>query len=125
MSEDKRARDTATAAFRRWAKLGQPDAERIRERGYKGAADLVACCAVFVLLKSRELKRYRSNTAAGEILRAVREVYMEEPMRPLRRQEVTLRVRRLANERYVSERRVYEWLRIARNMWWQYRNTQY
>lgn len=123
MSEDKRARDTATAAFRRWAKLGEPDVERIRARGFKGAADLVACCAVFCVLESRALKKYRSNTAAGEIVRAIREVYMEEPMRPLRRQEVTMRVRRLAQERYVSERQVYSWLSQARKMWWEYRKT--
>lgn len=124
MSEDKRARDQATAAFRRWAQLGCPDAEEIKTRGYGAAADLRSCCAVFVVLQSRERKRIRSNTAAGEILRAVREVYMEEPTRPLRRQEVTLRVRRLAVERYVSERQVYTWLWQARKLWWEFRRKE-
>ena len=121
MSEDKRARDTATAAFRRWAKLGCPDVELIRMRKYKGAEDLTACCAVFCVLESRAAKKYRSNTAAGDILRAVKDVYMQEPVRPLRRQEVTMRVRRLAQEKYVTERMVYLWLHQARKMWWEFR----
>lgn len=121
MSEDKRMRDAATAAFRRWARFGCPDAEKIEMAGYKMPEELLACCAVFVVLEQRERRKYRSNTAAGEILRAVREVYMAEPGRPLRRQEVTMRVRRLATERWVSERMVYFWLSQARKLYWEFR----
>jgi len=118
MPGSKRDRDRATNAFRRWARAGCPAAEEIRT--VKGAEDLMACAAVFVMLEKEKL-RGRENNAAAEIAKAVREVYMEEPHRPLRKLEVTFRVRRVAAECWVSERQVYTWLARARSMWWAYR----
>lgn len=118
MSERKRARDRATEAFRRWARAGCPRFEKIRDG--RGAEDLRACAAVFDEL---ERGRRRANFPAEEIERAVRGVYMEEPRRPMRRTEVTMRVRRLACELYVSERMVYFWLARARALWSRYRDA--
>ena len=113
MSESKRDRDRAMGAFRRWARAGCPGPDQIR-RNTKGAADLLACASVFAMLTS---DRGRKNFAAEDIARAVREVYMIDPCRQMRPGDVTLRVRRLAVERYVSERMVYFWLARARKMW--------
>lgn len=120
MSEGKRERDSATIAFRRWARAGCPEGEEIRRDGSDMERDFRACAAVFVMLE-REAVRGRENTAAAEIRRAVEEVYMAEPRRPMRKNEVVMRVRRLAAERYVSERAVYKWLRRARMLWWRVR----
>ena len=99
---NKRERDRASEAFRRWARAGCPGFDQIRD--VKGSEDLRACAAVF--------------DAAGELIRrAVREVYMEEPRRPMRRAEVTMRVRRVGFECGVDERTVYRWLGAARKMW--------
>ena len=116
MSESKRDqdRDRATEAFRRWARAGCPGADEIRGNT-KDAADMKACASVFVTLWA--MQRGRKNFAAEDIARAVREIYMVEPSRPIRPGDVTLRVRRLAVERYVSERMVYYWLAMARRMW--------
>ena len=123
MSGSKRDRDRATEAFRRWARAGCPGVDQIKD--VKGAEDLRACVAVFEELKEESDMAHRGagrmNTAAADILRAVRKVYMEEPDRPMRKLEVTMRVRRLAVESYVSERRVYEWLARARSLWWRAR----
>lgn len=122
MSGKIRDRVRATEAFRRWARAGCPEPEQIRTDrvGHEAAEDFRACAAVFAVL-DKESRRGRANNPAEEIVRAVRCVYMEEPFRRLRRQEVSLRVRALALERYVSEREVYYWLAKARAMWWKYR----
>jgi len=122
LSGKKRDRDRATEAFRRWARAGCPTPEQIREEkaGHEVAEDFRACAAVFAALE-RERRRGRENSAAGEIMIAVREVYMEEPFRRLRWQEVSLRVRAVSTEHYVSERQVYNWLARARRMWLMYR----
>ena len=96
MSENKRDRARATEAFRRWARAGCPGAYEIRGNT-KDAADMRACASVFVTLWA--MQRGRKNFAAEDIARAVREVYMIDPCRPMRPGDVTMRVRRLAVER--------------------------
>ena len=120
MSESKRMRDKATDAFRRWARAGRPVGRAIRADGSDTEADFRACAAVFALLEKQQI-RGRENSAAGEIRRAVEEVYMREPERSLRKLEVTLRVRRIAVEGWISERQVYAWLAKARSLWWKCR----
>lgn len=107
-----------TEAFRRWARAGCPVGDKIRETGDDTEKDFRACAAVFDVLGRRI---GRDNAAFAEIRRAVEEVYMQEPQRKLRKMEVTLRVRRVALETYVSERQVYAWLARARALWWRYR----
>lgn len=116
----KRERDSATIAFRRWARAGCPRGDEIRQAGADTERDFRACAAVFAIL-AREEGRGRENSPAGEIRRAVEQVYMFESRRPMRKNEVVMRVRRLATERYVSERTVYKWLRRARMLWWRVR----
>lgn len=116
MSESKRARDRASMAFRRWARAGCPAGNEIREDGSDTEKDFRACAAVFdVLSRQRE---------TAEILTAIKGVYMEEPWRKLHKSEVTLRVRRIAVERYVPERRVYRWLARGRRLWWELREKE-
>ena len=119
---ERRDRDRATEAFRRWARAGCPPPDQIRvdKVGHEVAEDFRACSAVFAVLE-KESRRGRENTAAAEIIRAVRAVYMEEPFRKLLRQEVSHRVQAVATERYVSAREVYNWLARARRMWLMYR----
>lgn len=120
MSGSKRDRDRATEAFRKWARAGCPVGTAIRATGTDTEADFRACEAVFAALAKDEV-RGRENSACREIRKALLDVYMDEPKRPLRRMEVTMRVRRMAVECFVSERQVYAWLARARSMWWKYR----
>lgn len=120
MSECKRDRDRATEAFRRWARAGCPSIWEIRQDGSDTEKDFRACASVFAMLRKDETWG-RENNASAEIRRAVEEVYMEHPERRLRRNEVSMRVRRVACEQYVSERVVYRWLAKARTLWWKFR----
>lgn len=119
MSGSKRDRDRATEAFRRWARAGCPAAESIRHS--KGAGDLRACAAVWAELSSGS---GRANRAWAEIMTAVSEVYMAYPDRPLRRSDMTARVRRAAYLLTADERTVYRWLAEARRMWLEYRDSK-
>lgn len=117
MSGSKRDRDRATEAFRRWARAGCPAVQSIKNT--KSAGDLRACAAVFAELSSGS---GRANRAWAEIMTAVTEVYMAYPDRPLRRSDMTARVRRAAYLLTADERTVYRWLAEARRMWQVYRD---
>lgn len=119
MPGNKRDRDRATEAFRRWARAGCPDMDEIRDG--KGAEDLRACVAVFAELEEKRAERYRTNFPGYEIERAVREVYMADPGRKLRKSELSGRVRRVAFCLCADERTVYRWLCAARRMWVEFR----
>lgn len=121
MQGNKRDRDRATEAFRRWARAGCPGMEDIKD--VKGADDLRACVAVFAELERRRADRYRTNFPAIEIMEAVRAVYMAQPRKKLRRGEITLRVRRFGYEQFADERTVYIWLHRARKMWVMFRDN--
>ena len=120
MSGNKRDRDRATEAFRRWALLGTPDPETIRKMRYKRAVDLLACASVFAALRDRQ---GRANAAGEEIVRAVVAIYMQEPWRPLRRGEVSRRVIRFAMEYPTDRSTVFRWLDKARRMWLEFRRS--
>ena len=126
-------RDYATEAFRTWASWGCPNydeaVERIRRKAIERAGDsdpalvlayaeaevekrsaflcdILACEKCFELLEGR-----------GDFIRdAVREIYMDEPNRNLRRNEISLRVLRFSLEHSVSERFVYNRLKEARDL---------
>ena len=72
MSKNKRDRDRANEAFRRWALLGMPDADVIRRTKYKRAADLLACASVFAMLRDQH---GRTNAAGEDVIRAVTAEY--------------------------------------------------
>lgn len=118
MSKNKRDRDRATEAFRRWALLGMPDPDTIRRMRYKRAPDLMACASVFAALRD---PRGRSNAAGEDVIRAVTAVYMQEPWRPLRRGEVGMRATRFSIEYPADRSTVFRWLGKARRMWWELR----
>lgn len=118
MSKNKRDRDRATEAFRRWARAGCPELDKIRDG--RGAEDLRACVAVFDVLGHSQQRR--TNFPAFEIERAVRDVYMEDPGRKLRKSELSMRVRRVAFCLCADERTVYRWLSTARRMWAEFRD---
>ncbi len=113
----KKDRDMATQAFREWGLAGCPDRKTVRERGL--GEDMDACAAVFELLAEQAFLTERGvgrrNSNAAEIMGAVRFVCMRE--RGAGRDEATMLVRRLAFERFVSERTVYGWLASARRLW--------
>lgn len=52
----------------------------------------------------------------NETVTMVREVYFKFPERPLKRNEVTMRVRRAAVELYMDERTVYRHLNTAKSL---------
>lgn len=117
MSGKTRDRERVTEAFRRWARAGCPEPGEIKKVSEEVAADFRACAAVFSALD----KDMRSNGIGPLAVRAVRQVYMEQPFRALRKCEISLRVRAVAREEYVSERQVYSWLAKARALWCRYR----
>lgn len=128
-AESRADRKRASDAFRRWAQAGCPPPFRTgtarRDPGKPDEnetdRDFRACASVFTAL-GKEASEGRTNSAAKEILLAVREILMSEPNRPVRRSEMTLRVRQHARERYVSERLVYLWLARARALWREFRS---
>ena len=126
-------RDYATEAFRIWAAWGCPSydeaVERIRASAIKRAGesdpanilayadaeverksallcDILACEKCFELL--REDKKY--------ICDAIKDIYMHEPWRTARRNEIARRVLRFSIDNAVSERQVYRWLKNARDL---------
>lgn len=115
MRKRKERIDRPTEAFRRWARAGCPSAEEIQSRGGPWARDMLACVAVFDVLGNNPHRR--ANGTDADVMRAVRGVYMIDAGRPLRRREITGRVRSVAAQCFVSERTVFAWLAKARRMW--------
>lgn len=54
----------------------------------------------------------------SETVMIVGEVYFKFPERPLKKNEVTMRVRRAATELYMDERTVYRHLNTAKELFW-------
>ena len=119
MSGKTRDRERVTEAFRRWARAGCPEPDQIRTEmvGHEVAEDFRACAAVFGALE----KDMRSNGVGPHAVRAVRQVYMAQPFRALRKCEISLRVRAVAREEYASERQVYAWIAKTRSLWFRFR----
>lgn len=128
----KNTMDYATAAFRFWARRGCPSYEEARDRIYKKAmrraegadpektvlfaerevdragaelCDILACDIVF-----REFER----TGNELVCQAVREVYMVQPHKELKANDITHRVLAFALKVPLSERQVYRYLARAR-----------
>ena len=124
--------DYVTSAFRYWARRGCPSYEEARERIYKKAlkrassaepdtavafaerevdrasselCDILACDVVF-----REFEK----TGNGIVCDAVRAVYMVQPGRELKANDISCRVLAFALSVPVSERQVYRYLARAR-----------
>ncbi len=125
-------RDYAIEAFRLYAAMGKPTYDEAKEKIYKKAlndcefkdpetANLAAEGAVnketpllldILAVQSTLEMLCRGNK--GHIARAVAEVYFVQPEQPLRRGDITMRVRRHSLTAFASERNVYLWLKEAR-----------
>ncbi|MBO5702164.1 MAG: hypothetical protein J6S71_06965 [Clostridia bacterium] len=106
--------ERAVGAFRTYARLGLCREESAlgiicRIRGICGDRTALDMIAVFDTLRLLEI--------SGEtlVLRAVKEIYLYPHY--YRRNELTLRVRRLADELHCDDRSVYRYLKKARDLW--------
>ncbi len=122
-------RDYATAAFRFWASVGCPTYEgavaKIRRRALsKAGASEEAEAFATSELKKREgqlediracSETFRALKASGRsyVCKAVKEIYMVCPGRPLRKNELSGRVLCFSQENFYSERQVYYFLHEA------------
>lgn len=125
-------RDYATEAFRTYAAMGNPTYEDAKKAIYQNALDernfknpeiasLAAEKAVTeftpllldILAVEKTLEMLESGGKTN-IASAVRDVYFTRPAMPLRRGDVSSRVRRFCLLNFVSERNVYSWLKEAR-----------
>ena len=105
-----------TEAFRLYARLGSPTYEAAEDKilakeerpvEYE-TPTLLDFGAVEMTL---DLLRQRGK---DYITKAVKEIYFVQPMKPLRRGDITNRVRRFAIMNGADERTVYRWLKEAR-----------
>lgn len=104
-------------AFRKYARYGYDraglnifeicDIARGATADAQSAAELIA---VYQTLRALEYTG-REETAA-----AVRAVYFSFPERPLKKNEISWRVRRFASKSYMDERTVYRHLRAAKEL---------
>lgn len=109
--------EKAAMAFRDYARLGLCSSKSAldtvcRIRGLcsdEGALDMLA---VFDTLRLLEVSG--ENIA----LRAVRDIYFATAKKKPHANEITLRIRRLADEAHCDDRTIYRHLRKARNLWY-------
>lgn len=125
-------RDYVTEIFRAWAAAGMPTYDEARERVYKTElakrASMDAATAIvqaeiatdkrtpFLLDIMAAEKTMELLERGGKyvIVRAVKEVYCAYPMQPLRRGDITDRVRRYSLLCPADTSTVYRWLKEAR-----------
>ena len=107
----------AVTAFRKYARYGYDksnlsffeicDSARGAAPDAESAAEIVA---VYLTLQALE------NFSRRETADAVRKVYFRYADRPLKKNEISWRVRRFASEGYMDERTVYRHLRAAKTL---------
>lgn len=125
-------RDYATEAFRLYAAMGKPSYEEATKQIYEAAlndcefkdpeiANISAEAAVNnatpLLLDILAVEKTIDILERGNkthIARAISDVYFVQPEQPLRRGDITARVRRYSLTAFSSERNVYLWLKEAR-----------
>ena len=127
-------RDYTTAAFRLYSALGCPTYDKPRDDIYKQElkrrellnpeiaikqAEIAVAEHEPMLLDILSVQRTLELLLRGEkqhIIAAVKAVYFPEPTRPLRRGDISDRVRRFSLSVPTDERTVYRWLKEARIM---------
>lgn len=109
--------EKAARAFRDYARLGLCSSASALDivckiRGTCGDSAALDMLAVFDTLRLLEL--------AGEkdALRAVRDIYFATAKKKIHSNEITLRIRSLADELHCDDRTVYRRLARARDMWY-------
>jgi len=119
---------SAIRAFRTYARLFldrdslPPHIKYSRIRGVcRTEAEAISMLAVCDTLR---ILRLTGKTAA---LRAVRKVWMTDCFRPLRKQDISMRVRQVSFSLFCDERTVYRYLRTATEMYREIlkENTEY
>lgn len=101
-------RREATEAFRRYAAHGEnPDRDEMLSTD-AWQSDTAVSITISVL----------NAQGKSHVVDAVREIYFVDPCVPLRRNDIEMRVTHFCMTRYVSRTSVYEWLAIARNVFW-------
>ena len=125
-------RDYATEAFRLYADMGKPSYDEASKSIYNKAiadcefknpdiavsiAEAAVNRATPLLLDILAVEKTIEILQRGgkeHIVRAVENVYFVQPKLPLRRGDITARVRRYSLTAFASERVVYTWLKEAR-----------
>ncbi len=115
MKKDPKA-EVAIRAFRTYARLGLFREESslgvlCRIRGICSDSTALDMLAVFDTLRILDLM------GEAQILRSVRDIYFATARKPLRANEISLRVRRLAYELHCDDRSIYRYLKKARELW--------
>ena len=107
----------SVSAFRKYARYGYDNADfNIFEmcEAAKGATsnerDAAELVAVYLTLRTLE---FTDRTETADL---VKKVYFKYASRPLKKNEISLRVRRFATDSYMDERTVYRHLRIAKEL---------
>lgn len=132
MTKKEFTRDYVTQIFRMWAAAGMPTYEEAREQMYNAELEKRASMdtetAIMQAKIATEKKMpYLLDIMAAEktlelleqggkraIIDAVKAVYCARPLQPLRRGDITDRVRLFSLEYPVDARTVYHWLKEAR-----------
>lgn len=127
-------RDYTTAAFRLYSSLGCPTYDKLRDDIYERElkrrellnpeiaikqAEIAVAEHEPMLLDILSVQRTLELLSRGEkphIIAAVKAAYFPEPTRPLRRGDISDRVRRFSLSVPTDERTVYRWLKEARIM---------
>lgn len=108
--------ERAARAFRNYARLGLVGSRSAIDtvckiRGICGDSTALDMLAVFDTLR---LLEFLGDMIA---LRAVRDIYFATAGSKLHSNEITLRIRRLADEMHCDDRTIYRRLKKARDMW--------
>ena len=107
---------TAARAFRSYARLGLIGSRSAIETVCKirGICNDSAALDMLAVFDTLRLLEFLGDTIA---LRAVRDIYFATAKTKLKSNEITLRIRRLADEMHCDDRTVYRRLKKARDMW--------
>ncbi len=108
--------EMAIAAFRNYARLGLARCGSVLEvvcrlRGICRDSTALDMLAVFDTLRLLELSGDRDAPLA------VREVYFATAKKRIKANDITYRIRRLADELHIDDRTVYRRLQKARGLW--------
>lgn len=108
--------EKAALAFRNYARLGLCESSSALDivckiRGICGDSAALDMLAVFDTLRLLEMM------GETDALRAVRDIYFATAKKKIHANEITLRIRRLADELHCDDRTVYRRLEKARCMW--------
>lgn len=105
------------SAFRKYARYGYDNADfsifEISDVARGAASNMLSACEIIAVY---ETLRTLEFTGKCETADAVRRVYFGYPERPLKKNEISWRVRRFAFEKHMDERTVYRHLKIAKDL---------